>query len=163
LDIKRVFLLKECIFEFIWNHSWRNPAALTLTEKQIAGGVRIDPIRSSQNTRHFLNRLNEQVFGNASRRYGKKLQVVTVMEQDASHRHHLHMMIDRPDQISLSRFAGVVLDCWRKTAFGYNQISVRPCHDDGWIRYILKSRTKIDFLSSIDWENTHFVSQTSLN
>ena len=38
---------------------------------------------ASNNFRHFLNRLNRDVYRNAARRFGKGLKVIAVLEHDA--------------------------------------------------------------------------------
>ena len=82
------------------NHRVPNPVNITLTQKQFVDGVWLDDLRSEQNFRHFSNKLNSAVYGSKFKRFGKRLSVLVVRENDASHRHHLHCIIERPEHIS---------------------------------------------------------------
>lgn len=155
--------MQKLIFDFVSKHDWNDPIALTLTEKQADCCKLIDHIQSAQNTRLFINRLNYSIYGNAYRRFGKRIPCFVVMEGDSVHRHHLHLLIDKPQRFSLEQFTEVVRDSWSKTPFGHNEIDAKPVRDQGWLRYILKRRSKTDFTSSIDWENTHLVNTSLLN
>ena len=75
-----------------------NPIAVTLTMKQriesndFKGrfGINLDPIKVSENTRHFLNRLNQSVFGKGFLRYGKRLSVIPVRRKQVYPFSHTH-------------------------------------------------------------------------
>ena len=62
------------IYDFLNNVSFDNPLSITLTEKvvdpinPIIGQRKIDNIKSSINTKHFLNRVNQKVFKNSFQR-----------------------------------------------------------------------------------------------
>ena len=146
---------KEEILKYLHQIEFDNPISVTLTEKQHFKGIVIDNIRSSQNTKHFLNRLNQRIFKNSYRRYGKRLKSFVVMEGNTSIRHHIHLTLDRPHRITYEDFEYLITDCWSKTTFGYNHIDIRPMYNNGWFEYLLKCRTKTDLLSDIDWENTY--------
>ena len=140
-----------------------NPIAVTLTMKQriesndFKGrfGINLDPIKVSENTRHFLNRLNQSVFGKGFLRYGKRLSVIPVTEGNKFIRLHIHMTLERPDHMNLDEFEMLISQCWSKTKFGYNDIQIKPIdHYDGWMDYILKNKSKGEGLqSSVDWDN----------
>ncbi len=140
-----------------------NPVAVTLTMKQriesndFRGrfGVNLDPIKVSENTRHFLNRLNQSVFGKGFLRYGKRLSVIPVTEGNAVIRLHIHMTLERPEHLNLNEFERLISECWSKTTFGYHNIKIKPIYDYmGWIEYKLKSKSKDEGLhSSVDWDN----------
>lgn len=139
-------------------HSVPNPVNITLTQKQFAGGIWLDDLRSEQNFRHFANKLNSAVYGTKFKRFGKKLSMLVVRESDASHRHHLHCIIERPDHIVEPIFYLRVKSCWTSTRFGYNQIHFeQPTSAErelGWVNYCLKRRTKALYSDSIDWSNS---------
>jgi len=140
-----------------------NPLALTLTLKQrtqgsgLVGGTgrKIDPISISQNTRHFLNRVNQSVYSNGFTRYGKRLSVIPIIEGNYSVRYHVHMTLQKPPFQDHWEFAKLINDCWNKTSLGYKDIDVRTINDySGWIDYKLKNRTKSEGIhSSVDWDN----------
>lgn len=156
LDIQRS--LREWLHLFVWQH----PQALTLTLKQRIGGdggisaVATSLTRqiASQNLKHFLNVLNKEVYGTAAQRHGKRLPVVSVLEGGNGKRLHYHLVIDCPRDDLIEVFPTMVISCWRKTLWGYDQTHVKPC-DAGWINYMTKLRDKPDFASAIDWENCH--------
>lgn len=81
-----------------------------------------------------------------------------VREQSASQRHHLHLVIERPEHMQAQFFMELVMSCWRKTRYGYNEFHFEePTTDNrkyGWIGYCLKKRTKSDLVSSVDWVNS---------
>ena len=139
-------------------HRVPNPVNITLTQKQFADGVWLDDLRSEQNFRHFANKLNSAVYGTKFKRFGKKLSMLVVRESDASHRHHLHCIIERPDYIVEPIFYLRVKSCWTSTRFGYNQIHFeQPTSAErelGWVNYCLKRRTKALYSDSIDWSNS---------
>lgn len=142
------------IYNFLSKVDFQNPMSVTLTEKQQFKGFGIDNIRSVKNTKHFLNRLNQKIFKNSYRRYGKCIQSFVVMEGSKNIRHHIHMILERPNRISYEEFCYLVNDSWNKTTFGYSHIDIKEMSNDGWTKYILKRRTKTDILSDVDWENT---------
>lgn len=148
------------ILSYLKDMNWSCPVAVTLTERQVFTGDRftsfqIDDIRSSQNTRQFLNRLNKRIFKNSFSRFGKRLKSFVVMEGNRSTRHHIHAVLDRPSHIPFDDFKDLITDCWSKTKFGYNHTEVKEMYNDGWLKYLVKYRTKENLLSGIDWENTH--------
>lgn len=93
----------------------------------------------------FLNRLDVAVYGNAARRFGKRLCRI-----DASHggagsfqRLHRHLIIELPEQfegdIGLNQFADLVRMAWSKSPYAREIIDVsqtRSVH--GSIRYLVK-------------------------
>lgn len=130
------------------------PTAVTLTMKMRAAGQPCDPVKASRNFRHFMNRLNRRVFGNASRRYGKNLRVFPILEVNASGRLHYHIAIDRPERLSIAAFETMIREQWAQTDFGYHEVDVQPVLDDGWTSYLCKRRQKPEgLLDSIDWNN----------
>ena len=84
-----------------------NAISVTLTLKQrleitdCKGRLveKLDPIKVSQNIRHFMNVLNQSVFGKGFFRFGKRLSVIPVIEGDSFVRLHVHMTLERPERI----------------------------------------------------------------
>lgn len=163
---------KNIIFDFIRQFEWGDVIAVTLTMKKKSEGQWLDEIKASQNLRHFLNRLNCAVYGNSFRRHGKRLKVFPVIENDTRLHYHLILECPRVEPVTsfsdlktkgreFFRFRRLIQDCWRKTQFGYHQICFHESPTEGWVEYLLKGRTKYDYLRSIDWENAVLPSQTS--
>ena len=146
------------IRDYCWSHRVPNPVNVTLTQKQVVDGQWIDDAVSQQNFRHFRNLLNKCVFGNTSQRYGRQLSMLVTREHDNVHRHHLHAIIEQPSHKEISCFMGDIMDCWGRTRFGYSHVHFeKPAsqdREDGWLFYSLKRRTKVDFASAIDWQNS---------
>jgi hypothetical protein len=146
-------LSTTCLLEWLSQISYADMYAVTLTMKQNNNGVTLDTVTASQNLRHFLNVLNQTVFGNAYRRYGKKLKVIPVIEMSAWDRLHYHLSLEKPDFISEERFNQLITSSWMKTDFARREIDVQKIYSSGWTSYCLKGR---DPLQAIDFENLNF-------
>ena len=153
--IDKKYRIKNEILQFLHSIRFENPTSITLTQKQHINGFPIDNIRSSQNTKHFLNRLNQKIFKNSYRRYGQRLKSFVVMEGNKSIRHHIHLILDRPHRLTYEEFTYLISDSWSKTKFGYQHIDIQQMYSDGWYEYLLKCRSKTNVLTNIDWENTY--------
>lgn len=155
---------------------WRSIWDLTLTLKQARKTndglrwIRADEHQCREAFRHFMNRLNRAVYGNACRRNGKKLRVLPILENGTfveqtpdgkpqfRGRWHFHAAIEPPTHIEADRFKTLIHECWSKMDWGYRQIEVRPNADRGWINYMLKGRQKFAFEAwedCIDWGSLH--------
>lgn len=145
-DLRR--LLKDFILDTAKDHD----LAVTLTLKQQDGPTRLDSIEASKNLRHFLNRLNKKAYGNAAQRFGKKVEVVPMLEASYAGRLHYHLALKNPfPTVAICRSA--IIDCWSKTRWGYDEVDVQPIYSSGWIDYITKSK-----LTDVwDVENSHMV------
>jgi len=149
----------ECEIErFLWSNRIPNPINLTLTEKQKYNGFQLDDVSSDRNFRHFKNVLNSKVYGNGYRRFGRQLKMLVVREISSLNRHHIHSGIEQPNRLNSEDFVDLIRDVWRSTNFGYEEIHIEnpssQNREDGWLGYILKRRSKLDFSDSIDWNNT---------
>ena len=136
-----------------------DPISVTLTEKEKIFGYKnykfyIDTIQSTQNTKHFLNRLNFKIFKNGFKRFNKRLKSFVVMEGTLSN-HHIHMILEQPNRISYEEFCYLIDHCWSKTNFGNSHTYIQKITSNGWLNYITKYRSKTEFLTDIDWVNTH--------
>ncbi len=127
--------------------------AVTLTMKQGVEGEYLDQIKSSQNFTHFMNLLNKSVFGNAHRRFGKRLEVVPALEWSPDNRLHYHIAIRNPWLSDPLRFDMLIRECWTKTQWGYREIKIEHCINGGWIDYMIKQKST----NEIDWENYYRV------
>lgn len=150
--------LEEEIENFIYRNRIPNPLNITFTQKQSYNGFVIDDVSSDRNFRHFKNVLNSKVFGNGYRRFGKQLKMLVVREVSSLQRHHLHTILEQPNRVNSNDFIDLIRDVWRSTNFGYEEVHIEnpssQNREDGWLGYILKRRSKLDFIDSIDWNNT---------
>lgn len=146
-------LSTTCLLEWLSQISYADMYAVTLTMKQNNNGVTLDTVTASQNLRHFLNILNQTIFGNAFRRFGKKLKVIPVIEMSAWDRLHYHLSLEKPDFLSEEQFRQLIASSWMKTDFARREIDVQKIYSSGWTSYCLKGR---DPLQAIDFENLNF-------
>lgn len=140
-----------------------NPVAVTPTMKQRIEttncrgryGFNLDLISASQNTKYFLNRLNQSAISKKFGRFGNGLCVIPVTEGNSVIRLHTHMVLERPEHRSFDEFEILIAKSWSKTNFGYNDIKIKPIDDyDGWMNYLFKNKSKGEGLqSSVDWAN----------
>jgi hypothetical protein len=93
-------MIQSSIKQFYLANPVPNPINITLTQKQLVGGQRIDDEISSANFRHFRSLLNRQLFGNAYKRHGRQLAMLVVREDGAWHRHHIHAVIQKPTSLN---------------------------------------------------------------
>lgn len=161
-EITHVKTIRESLISYFESVKFNNPIAVTLTLKRVSlsdyNGTRyhsyLDDVKTTQNIRHFLNRLNQRVFGSRFRRFGKRLKVIPVIEGDIKTRPHVHFTFDVPNHLSRDEFSVLVKECWERTQFGYHQHDITQIYDlRGWIDYKLKTRSKGDYGRSVDWEN----------
>lgn len=153
--------MRSALREWIALESWTDPFAATLTLKQVinvpngtsSNRLWLTEPSASQNFRHFLNKLNRNIFGKASQRFDKGVRVLPVLEGGGFKRLHYHAIIDCPSDFHRDDFSLHIVDAWRSTSWGYPQCHVSPDADRGWLNYITKFRDKPDFASSIDWVN----------
>jgi hypothetical protein len=107
--------------------------------KKRAFGRVLDEIGASENLRLFRNRLHHAVLGSRAKRYGAKLNMISVLELSADNRLHYHCIVDRPYNCSFERFSEIIREQRSKTEFGYNQTNIQDQADAGWTDYILKA------------------------
>ena len=149
---------KVNIADLYFAHRIPNPINITLTFKLQVDGQRLDQITAVQNVKHFRNRLNRHLYGNAHRRFRKELKLFVVHEGLDWTRHHIHAIIERPAGLSVDEFITLVTTTWAQTRFGYSEhhyeVPISTDREVDWVYYILKKRTKADLASSVDWENS---------
>ena len=103
--------------------------------------------------RHFNNRLNRSVYGNAAQRNGKTLLMLPVMEgMQRNQNPHYHCAIAAPTRIADAELKKMVRECWDSVAFAGQQIDVQPYRSKEWLSYISKAAVYLD-RTSVDWSN----------
>ena len=96
-----------------------------------------------------MKRLNQCVFGNAAKRYGKQLRVIAVTEKGEG-RWHKHVAIEPPEHLTPEAFEFEIWLCWNRTHWGYKEIDIQRRADRGWVDYMLKPRQKSGLETYID-------------
>jgi hypothetical protein len=142
---------KDAIRKFLHQTHFTDMVAVTLSLKQNINGECIDKIKASKNVRHFLNLLNKEMYGNRFQRYGKRLEVISVIETSHSGRLHYHLAINNPKPDEPILFAILIEYLWNKTLWGYSEIRIIHNANSGWINYI----TKLNPHDEVDWENCY--------
>ena len=145
--------LRTATKDFLNTASWKRSIACTLTLKQRVNNQKIDTEIASRNFRHFLNRLNRKLYGNAADRYSKHIKVIPVIEHDEFRRFHIHLQIELPRDWEFETFTVLIRSQWEKTRWAYHHIHFELVRDRGWISYLTKPNQKRDFDLSIDWMN----------
>lgn len=126
--------------------------AVTLTMKQSVRHQKLDKYLATKNMRYFLSNLNRSIFGNATKRFGKKLEIIAVQETSNWQRLHYHLVIKIPDRVSSIELSDLILQHWKSTDFAYYENDIKPCHSSGWINYMMKNTGTT---SELDIENTN--------
>ena len=156
--------LQQGIRDFILGKDgigWTSCLSVTLTMKQFAEGESLDQINASRNMRHFLNRLNKSVYGNAWQRFDCRVNVLPV--QECTDRIHYHLLIEPPKTrntryLSREEFKSRLEECWKKTKFGHQEICIKELEDGDsmgkWCSYITKFKNGDS--DQLDWENYHW-------
>jgi len=142
--------LKEDLKKYVVDFDIDNTFGVTLTLKQGIKNQKLDDISCSQNLRHFLNVLNQKVFGNQVKRFGKRLRVLPVLEMSKGNRLHYHLTLENPFPNNPNRFSDLIEVVWNKTKFGHRHIHIHKNVNWEWNDYITKFNNSKD---QIDWMN----------
>lgn len=136
---------------------------VSLTLKQwIHDGDRFERLtrpKISNCIEELMKAVNRHVFRNASRRYGKRLVCVPVIENSKGGRLHIHMLLEIPEYMNANpdEFFQIFLTEWRKIPWSDAEYVIRriPSHEDKiqWTKYILKDFAKDD--EGLDDKNFH--------
>ena len=138
--------LKEYVKDFDVNNTF----GVTLTLRQGIKNQKLDEISCSQNLKHFLNVLNQKVFGNQVKRFNKRLRVLPILEISKGNRLHYHLTLENPYPKDPNRFSDLIEVVWNKTKFGHRHIHIHKNVNWEWNDYITKFNNSND---QIDWMN----------
>lgn len=138
--------------------------ALTLTLKQSRkvkterGELieRLTRYSATTNMRHFINRLNAALYGNAAKaaRGGKSIRLLGALEGGiAGTNLHYHCVIGRlPERLTNSERDFLIRSAWHATNFGNERVHIQTLETTGWMSYMVKELGKLS-CDVIDWEN----------
>ena len=156
------------ISDFVSSHHfdtshWHSICDLTLTLKQArkadnSAWVRIDESQCRKSFAVFMHQLDRAVYGNAVRRYDRRVRVIPTLEKDKDGRWHIHAAIELPPHLEAAHFDEMIRECWSRIDWGYDRILVRDNADSGWLDYMLKpwQKSGLETLSDcIVWECLH--------
>lgn len=85
--------VNDSIKQWLWENRIPYPINVTLTERQSFKGQKIDDVVSESNFKHLKKVLNQMIFANGYRRFGKQLRMLVVKEVSPLLRHHLRQKI----------------------------------------------------------------------
>lgn len=145
------YKVKKSIREYLNQSEFLEPYSVTLTMKQFLQNEKLDEIKSSENLKYFLNRLNYKIFKNRFRRFNKKLRVIPILENSLQERLHYHLLIDKPKNLSDIYFRLVIDETFKKTRFSYDDIEIKKQIEPIFYfsSYVtkMKNRNIVDFLN----------------
>ena len=132
MDIKHEFR------QWIKGYNWH--IAGTLTYK--AGTTEIQAERIMRN---FWGRANQGVYGNAWRRFEKRIENVTILDTNSKGKNpHYHIIIKLPDDRfdRVEAFCSYLRQHWRDTSKGNYIFEFEAIeNEEGWINYITRKIT----------------------
>lgn len=152
---------REALYERVSLDNWNDCFAITFTMKQFLHALHdgytfrqsLTQYAATQNMRHFLNKLDKAVFGNAASRYGKRVFCLPVLEGGRDKHLHYHAVIDCPRPELSGDYPTLLTELWLSTGWGDQQIDCQRGADTGWLTYITKRRDKPNLADAIDWTN----------
>ena len=130
----------------------------------------LDELECRKGFSYFMKLLNRKVFGKAADRYGKRLQVIPVVEKgllpssllasngpviEKETQWHYNLAIELLPGIEAGRFQQLVQECWSHIQWSNGCWVERAREREKWIEYITKMRQKSVFEAwsdSIDWD-----------
>ncbi len=142
--------LKDDLKNYLVDFDVNNCFGVTLTLKQGIKNQKLDDISCSQNLKHFLNVLNQKVFGNQVKRFGKRLRVLPVLEMSKGKRLHYHLTLENTFPKEPNRFSNLIETEWNTTKFSHSHIHIHQHINWEWNDYITKFNNSND---QIDWMN----------
>lgn len=118
---------------------------------EIVRWIKIDDNKAKKNTSIWLDYLNKRVYGNAYRRFGRKLNILTVMEKNKDNKRlHIHALIECPKWMDKEEMIRAVDMAWDRSPWSYDEREIKVIDTlRGSLFYNLKTG-----LDSIDLENT---------
>ena len=140
---------RENLRNWLDRGDWSDWFAVTLTMRQTIVSdsgekVFIDADQAGRNLRHFLNKLNVKTYGNAFKRYNKRLEVIPTYEYADGKHLHYHLVIKKPQRLTDRRFDSLIRTNWISTDWGLWSIDIKRVSDSGWLEYVTKD-TSVDF------------------
>jgi hypothetical protein len=156
------FQLRSACVAWMQQYADHLTHAVTLTLKPYrvlatnTGEVReaLTSIEASATCRHFLNRLNGSIYGNAVKRSGKSITAIPVLEgQGSAKLLHYHCALGGfPLTICDKAIAAKITNAWHLTPFGNEQVDIQPMHSSRWLTYMGKE-IGLRNADGVDWEN----------
>ena len=154
--------LQKATMEWMLQKADSYTHALTLTLKPYRtvltarGEIReaLTKDNASANMRHFINRLNVSLYGNAVKRYGKSITILATVEGEATNKLlHYHCAIGNlPDTLNEQAIRSKIIAAWEQTNFGNQQVNIQRMQTSGWLGYMSKE-VGLYNTDVVDWEN----------
>lgn len=155
-------LQRQATTEWLLEHERYFTHAVTLTFKPYTTVMtergqcneQLTQEKATQNVRHFINRVNAELYGQNARRNGYSITLVGALEGEATGKHlHYHCAVGNlPANLSAAETYKKIASAWHLTRFGNEQVHVQAMTTTGWLGYISKDVGRMD-TDVIDWEN----------
>lgn len=126
--------------------------AVTLTLKQNVGVEKLTELSAKKTLRVFLNRFNRIFYGNAVKRYKKRIETIPILGRSYSGRLHYHLIMVCPTEVKEQDFRKEIQICWDRTIFGHREIEIKKITSNGWLEYMANH---IFSAGEFDYENMH--------
>jgi hypothetical protein len=128
---------------------WGSSVAVTFSLKQVLKEQnstdellsQLDEEKCRSTLKHFRNLLNRSVYPNRNGRDGRRLRVISVVEEGDG-RWHAHAAIECPDHLSVEEFKPQIQNCWSKCHWSHGLYIQTAFDARGWTNYMLKLRQK---------------------
>lgn len=158
------YRLRQATLDWLIAQKGSYTHALTLTMKQRRSVMtqrgevweRLTNYNASVNLRHFINRLNGALYGNAAKRErgGKSIRILGALESGTTGGNlHYHCVIGRlPEWMTEKEHDGLIRAAWLQTNFGNEQVHLQRLTTTGWMGYMVKELGALS-CDIIDWEN----------
>jgi hypothetical protein len=144
--------LRHEIEAYFGNYSHYLTHACSFNYMQYANDNKISPEQAWRQFEYFCKYLNRLVYGEHTSKRGKKsLVILPVLEGEVSGKHlHFHCAIGCTDKsYSFEELKIIINTAWRKQKWTYNNPTVKPYKDNGWISYMCKESVRLD-LNNVD-------------
>jgi hypothetical protein len=90
-------------------NDWHSPQPLTLTLRQARKAdngrwIKLDVYECKKAFGVFTHHLDRAVYGNAARRFNRRVRVIPILERSDTERWHFHGAIERPRHLNAIQF-----------------------------------------------------------
>lgn len=166
LSLQNSILIQNAYKDLACSAHWLRPLAVTLTLKQgieLGTGVWKYLDRDTARTAilYFFNELDRRCYPKIKGKRSGKTTRFVVIEGGKGIRSHYHLLIDCPPHVEPAIFAAWIREIWTKAIWGYNQIDIQPA-DIGWLDYMLKLDSKIEYSDCVELIACHGLSGDKL-
>lgn len=131
---------------------WNTKLTLTFTDDEMTFE------KAEQRVQHYFSDLDKHVYGNAARRYNKRVNRFVVYEGGTKkERLHVHAALERPEKMGKEAFYDLLHRLWQKQQGANVRTDIGFAYNIGWVKYIAKKMTGTNSFR-VDGNNTWITS-----